>query len=86
MAKGLISVPDDKLKRIDALAKSRGKSRSAFVVETVPSVAGTPRFKRPIDDPVVRAAYERILEIRKRAKPGPDATTIIREMRNHSKY
>lgn len=84
MAKVLISVPDEALKRIDALARSRGKSRSAFVVEralaTVPTASA-----RPIDDPAVRRALKGIARARTEAwRPGPDTRTLLREMREHS--
>ncbi len=84
MAKVLISVPDEKLKRIDALARARGKTRSAFVVEQ--ALAAAPKaYARPIDDPKVRAAYEGILRARtEKWKPGPDTLTIIKEQREHS--
>lgn len=84
MAKVLISVPDEKLKRIDALARAEGKTRSAYVVEHALAPAA-PRYARPIDDPKVRKALEGIARARtEKWKPGPDTLTIIREQREHS--
>ncbi len=83
MAKVLISVREAQLKRIDSLARASGKSRSAFLVERA-LTPDRPGSGRPIDDPRVRRAYERILAApRGHWKPGPDTLTLIREQREH---
>ena len=84
MAKVLLSVTEEHLKRIDALARAQGKSRSAYVVERA-LVPAPPYFSRPIDNPKIRRAYRRILASQQEPwKPGPGTLTIIREQREHS--
>jgi metal-responsive CopG/Arc/MetJ family transcriptional regulator len=85
-AKVLISVPKSKLRKIDALARSCGKSRSAFVVDAAINNGAKPQYARPIDDPAVRRAVKVIEDSRKHWKPGPSAEAMIREMRDRAKY
>jgi hypothetical protein len=85
MAKVLISVPGDKLKRIDALARANGKSRSAYLVEAALDPARAAPA-RPIDDPKVRAALKVMEESRKGWKPGLTAERLVREIRDRGRY
>jgi metal-responsive CopG/Arc/MetJ family transcriptional regulator len=73
VAKVMISVPDELLMRLDAEAKRRGLSRSAFLRELVD------RELRADAD----ARREEILAILARARPhGGDSAAFIREMRD----
>lgn len=80
MAKVLLSVADALLRRIDALARAEGKTRSRFLVErALREGAAQPR---PIDDPRVRRALAGIVRARKeRWSPGPSAQALIRQAR-----
>ncbi len=79
--KVLISVREEQLRKLDAMAKASGKSRSAYLVEAALATTGNIGPRRPIDDPRVRHAYEGILDARKRWKPGQGTTAMIRAMR-----
>ena len=85
-AKVLISVPKDKLRKIDVLARANGKSRSAFVVDAAMNNGAKPKYARPIDDPAVRRAVKVIEDSRKHWKPGPSVVEMIREMRDRGRY
>jgi hypothetical protein len=84
-AKVLISVPRDKLARIDRLARRNGKSRSAFIVGAALAAEAPARYARPIDDPAVRDAVRVIEEGRKSWKGSTDVVRLIRRMRD-SRY
>jgi len=86
MAKVLISVPDDRLRKLDALARASGKSRSAFLVESALETASRRNYPRPIDDPKVRNALKVMENIRRHWKPGKDAVSLIREIRDRGRY
>lgn len=86
MAKILISVTDEKLKKIDELAKAGGKSRSAFMVESALSANAGSQYARPIDDPKIQEALRVMEEARKLSRPGPDAATMIRQLRDGARY
>lgn len=77
----MISLPDEFLKVIDAAAKAGHRSRSELIREAVRAYLqiGT-RYKRPIDDPAVRKAYESIRATRWSGKF--DSTKLIRKMRD----
>ena len=85
-AKVLISVPKDKLRKIDALARANGKSRSAFVVDAAMNNGAKPKYARPIDDPAVKRALKVMEWSRAHWKPGPSAEKMIREIRDRARY
>jgi hypothetical protein len=85
-AKVLISVPKDKLRKIDGLAKVNGKSRSAFLVDSALAASGRPVYARPIDNPAMKRALKVMEWSRKHWKPGPSAEKLVRELRDRARY
>ena len=86
MARILISVPDDRLRKVDALARARGKSRSAFLVESALAADDRRRTVRPADEPSVRHALRVMEATRERWKPGADSVLAVRAMRDHGRH
>ena len=85
-AKVLISVPRDKLARIDRLARKNGKSRSAFIVDATLTAEAPAKYVRPIDDPAVKRALKVMEWSRAHWKHGPSAEKMIREIRDRARY
>ncbi|MGQ9615498.1 MAG: ribbon-helix-helix domain-containing protein [Spirochaetota bacterium] len=82
--KVMISLPDQFLSEIDDAAKSEHRTRSDFIREALREYLNKIKeYKRPIDNPRVRKAYEGLRSIRWKEKF--DSTEIIREMRE-SRY
>lgn len=83
--KVMISMPDYFVKLLDELAAAEHRSRSELIREAVRAYAeqrGPRPGTRPIDDPKVRAAYERTLATREEwSDPDWDSVAVIREMR-----
>src|SRR5437773_10723358 len=65
--KVLISVPETDLRVIDAAARKAGETRSSFVRRA--ALAEVHRVRRPIDDPAVRRAFERLMQMAERRDP-----------------
>lgn len=80
MAKVLVSLPDDLLKRIDARAKALGESRSGYVRQLAERDLPSEEQRRNEVKRLmglIRANAER----EERAEPMPDAAQLIREGR-----
>lgn len=84
--KVLFSVPEDLLKKIDAVAAEEHRSRSELVREAARRyIADRRSHIRPIDDTKVREALRLMEEIASKFTEGFDSTAVIREMRD-SRY
>ena len=86
MAKVMVSLPDELLKRIDEEAKRTGRSRSGLL-QYAARLDLTEKATRvpPGDRPGVQAVMARTKEILRRHPPDPDApdsTQLIREARD----
>lgn len=83
MAKVMISLPDKFLKAVDTAARSEHRSRSELIREAVRTyVHRGQRYKRPIDDPAVRKAYEHLTGNPFRWTGKLNSTQVIRKMRD----
>ena len=72
----MVSIPDDLLQRIDAGARERGESRSAFLQEAARMRLGEP-------DPMLQAAIQEMQELCKDIPAEvPPAHVLIRELRD----
>ena len=67
MRKVLISLSDADLRIIDAAAHKAGETRSSFLRRA--ALAEANRRRRPIDDPAVRRAFERLMQTAERRDP-----------------
>lgn len=67
MRKVLVSLPETDLRVIDAAARKAGETRSSFVRRA--ALAEAHRVRRPIDDPAVRGAFERLMQMAERRDP-----------------
>jgi len=67
MRKVLVSLPDPDLRVIDAAAHKAGETRSSFLRRA--ALAEVHRLRRPIDDPAVRRAFERLMQAAERQDP-----------------
>jgi hypothetical protein len=67
MPKVLVSLPEPDLQVIDAAARTAGETRSAFLRRA--ALAEVHRLRRPIDDPAVRRAFDRLMKIAERRDP-----------------
>jgi len=67
MSKVLVSLPDTDLRIIDAAAEKAGETRSSFLRRA--ALAEVQRLRRPIDDPAVRRAFERLRQLAERREP-----------------
>jgi len=80
----MISLPDEFLSEVDEAAKSEHRTRSELIREAVREYFRKGNeYKRPIDNPVVREAFQGLRSIRWKGKF--DSTKIIRKMRD-SRY
>jgi Arc/MetJ-type ribon-helix-helix transcriptional regulator len=83
MAKIMISLPDNFLNRVDRKARETHRSRSELVREALRAyMEGERMFVRPIENPLVREAYEHLLKHPIRWKGRLDSTGMIRKMRD----
>lgn len=81
--KVMISVPEEFLEQLDDLAKAEHRSRSELIREAVRFYAEERAARgRPVDDPGVRAAYERVRAVARTWTEPLDTTALIREMRD----
>jgi hypothetical protein len=82
MAKVLVSIDDDLLRRIDRVARLHGLSRSAYLSQL--AARATAREVGPGADPAVHRALARLDELLAgaRVKDTRDATAIIRAERD----
>jgi len=84
MGKVMISVPDEFLSEVDEVAKAEHRTRSELIREALREyVRKGKEYKRPIDNPRVREAFEGLRSIKWKGKF--DSTEIVRKMRN-SRY
>ena len=84
MSKVMISLPDQFLSEVDQIAKSEQRTRSELIREALREYLRKGKeYKRPIDNPQVKEAFESLRSIKWKGKF--DSTKIIREMRN-SRY
>jgi uncharacterized protein (DUF1778 family) len=67
MPKVLLSLPEPDLHTIDAAARKAGETRSSFLRRA--ALAEAHRVRRPIDDPAVRRAFERLMQAAERNDP-----------------
>lgn len=74
MAKVLVSLPEADLHVIDAAARKAGETRSSFLRRA--ALAEAHRVRRPIDDPAVRRAFERLLKTAERRDPMSTAEAL----------
>lgn len=79
-----IAFPESMLERIDELAKACGMSRSGLVRQAVSSHLARTEHAAAMHLRAerIRAAQARMVTIGTRLKPGPDGTTLIRQMRD----
>jgi metal-responsive CopG/Arc/MetJ family transcriptional regulator len=81
MAKVLVSLDANLVRRLDEEAAARGVSRSALIAELAEQGLGTQRG--PGAAPEVQKAVAELEDLfRESPTPGPDSTRIIREMRD----
>jgi DNA-binding phage protein len=80
MAKVLISLDDNLLRRIDRTVRERGMTRSAYVAEL--AERDLEQQLGPGADPEVHAALARLTELFARAGSDGDSTAIIRDERD----
>jgi len=81
MRKVLVSVPETDLRVIDDAARKAGETRSSFVRRA--ALAEASRVRRPIDDPVGRRAFSRLL--RRAERRIPISTAEALEARNRGR-
>jgi uncharacterized protein (DUF1778 family) len=74
MAKVLLSLPEPDLHVIDAAARKAGETRSSFLRRA--ALAEAHRLHRPIDDPKVRRAFERLLQTAEHREPMSTAEAL----------
>lgn len=79
MAKVLVSIDDDLLRRVDERAAQLGSTRSAYVARLLMSDLGDEPTRRPQD---ARRALARAREVCARAAKPADATALVRQMRD----
>jgi metal-responsive CopG/Arc/MetJ family transcriptional regulator len=84
MAKVNVSIPDDLLRDVDALAEELQQSRSGLVAEATATYVMQVRAEQAAEERRRRisAAIAEMREIGKLVPDGPDATEIIREGRD----
>jgi CopG family transcriptional regulator/antitoxin EndoAI len=81
MAKVMLSFPDKFLSEIDEIAKSEHRTRSELIREALREYLSSGKgYKRPIDNPYVKEAFESLRSIKWKDKF--DSTKIIRQMRD----
>ena len=80
MSKVMISLPDDFLDDVDALAKTEHRSRSEFVREALRAYVVT-RLKPSTDRAAAQRAAARILKAGLRLPAGETAESLVRRMR-----
>lgn len=80
MAKVMISLPDEFLKAVDAVSRAEHRTRSELIREAVRAYFQKGQsYTRPIDNPVIRKAFESIRATKWRGKF--DSAQLIRRMR-----
>jgi uncharacterized protein (DUF1778 family) len=67
MPKVLLSLPEPDLRVIDAAARKAGETRSSFLRRA--ALAEARRVRRPLDEPAVRRAFERLMQTAERRDP-----------------
>jgi uncharacterized protein (DUF1778 family) len=67
MRKVLVSLPETDLRVIDAAANKAGETRSSFLRRA--ALAEANRTHRPLDDPAIRRAFERLMQTAERRDP-----------------
>ena len=83
MSKVMISLPDEFLKAVDAAAKAEHRTRSELIREAIRTYFQEERrYKRPIDSPTVRKAYDYIISHPICWSGKFDSTQVIRKMRD----
>jgi metal-responsive CopG/Arc/MetJ family transcriptional regulator len=84
MAKVNVSLPDDLLEDVDALAAELHRSRSGLVQEATARYVAEAHAERAKLERTERieAAISGMREIAKQAPPGPDTTGLIRRDRD----
>ncbi len=84
MAKVMISLPEKFLSELDEIARVEHRTRSELIREALREYFRKGKeYKRPIDNPLVKEAFEGLRSIKWRGKF--DSTKIIRKMRD-SRY
>jgi Arc/MetJ-type ribon-helix-helix transcriptional regulator len=77
----MISLPEGFLSEIDKAAQSEHRTRSDLIREALREyLSGAKRFKRPIEDPRVRQAFETLRSLT--WKERFDSTDVVRRMRD----
>lgn len=80
----MISLPEGFLSEVDKIAKSEHRTRSDLIREALREyLRGGKQFKKPIEDPRVRKAFETLRSLT--WKENFDSTEVIRKMRD-SRY
>ncbi|MBX5474076.1 MAG: ribbon-helix-helix protein, CopG family [Thermoleophilia bacterium] len=79
MAKVLVSLSDELLRRVDRIARARGLSRSAYLAELAARDAA--RVEGPGTSPAARRALSKLDDLFEEGPPG-DSTAAIRAERD----
>lgn len=84
MAKINVSIPDELLAEVDALAREFNRSRSGLVAEATERYVANITEERAAREreAEIRAAMASMREIAKRVPPGPPAEQIVRRDRD----
>ena len=84
--KVMISIHEDLLKEIDRAAGRERRSRSEFIREAVRFYlrSSSVEYERPLDNPVVREAFERLDRLDKSWKGRWKSEELVRKIRNRS--
>lgn len=84
MGKANISFPDGMLEEIDRRAEAAGITRSAFVQEATATYIARTDYEAEREErrQRIKRAQEHMAELGRALPPGPDGTTIIRQMRD----
>ncbi len=81
MKKVLVTLPDELLRRADRAARAAGLNRSAFLEAALEGYLRGGNGRRPLDDPRVRKAWEKIRDGKFNWAGHVDIVREIRRMR-----